>query len=232
MTCSDMNRVDEVPALDTVVFDLDGTLVDTAPDLIAALNFALVATGYPAADPEAVRPLCGDGAAAMLGHSLPHEVDADVIDTALRHFLDHYGENLCRSSKPYDGSEACLENLRRAGLGLAICTNKPLHLARGLIDGLGWGSLFDAVIGGDTLAARKPGPEPLLKAIARCGGRSACFVGDSEVDARCARTAGVPFVAVDFGYGNAAARMARGQVLTSYEQVGAAIEGWGCVYAK
>lgn len=217
--------------LHSVVFDLDGTLVDTAPDLIAALNYALVATGYPSADPQAIRLFCGDGAVAMLRHSLPRDVDALAITTAHRLFLDHYAENLCQASKPYAGSESCLEDLRRAGLSLAVCTNKPFYLARGLIEKLGWGSLFDAIVGGDTLAVRKPRPEPLFEAIARCGGHSACFVGDSEVDAMCAKAAGVPFIAVDFGYSNGATSLAREQVFTSYERIGAAIREWECAYA-
>ncbi len=186
------------------MFDLDGTLVDTSPDLTAALNHSLVGMGRPAVDAATVRHLVGHGARALIerGLALSGGGDEAAVVQALPLFLDYYAAHVADGSKPYRGAGAMLEALAGAGVRLAICTNKPVALSRALIAALGWSERFAANLGGDSLAVRKPDPAPLLAAIAAVGGDpgDAVFVGDSIVDVTTARAAGVPVVAVSFGF--------------------------------
>lgn len=186
------------------MFDLDGTLVDTSPDLTAALNHSLVGMGRPAVDAATVRHLVGHGARALIerGLALSGGGDEAAVAQALPLFLDYYAAHVADGSKPYRGAGAMLEALAGAGVRLAICTNKPVALSRALIAALGWSERFAANLGGDSLAVRKPDPAPLLAAIAAVGGDpgDAVFVGDSIVDVATARAAGVPVVAVSFGF--------------------------------
>jgi phosphoglycolate phosphatase len=187
---------------DVVAFDLDGTLADTAADLAAALNHALRRLGRPEVPAADVRHLVGHGARALLRRGLAASGDASesLVEAGFPIFIDYYSANICRGTRPYPGVEAALDALREAGAKLAVCTNKAERLTGLLLDALGWKGRFDAVVGGDTLAARKPDPAPLLEAVARAGGGSAAFVGDSIIDAETARAAGLPFVAVSFGF--------------------------------
>ncbi len=187
---------------DVVAFDLDGTLADTAPDLAAALNHALDRLGRPAVEPASVRYLVGHGARALLRRGLATSGAADeaLIEEGFSHFIDHYAANICAGTTCYPGLEPVLDQLKTLGVRTAICTNKPERLTHLLLDALGWTARFDAVVAGDTLPVRKPDPAPLHEAIARAGGGRAAFVGDSITDADTARAAGVPFVAVSFGF--------------------------------
>ncbi len=187
---------------DVVVFDLDGTLADTAPDLAAALNHALDRLGRPQVDREEVRHLIGHGARALLRKGLARSGDSSesLVEQGYPHFIDYYAANVCVGTRAYHGLDAALAALRDGGVRLAICTNKPERLTHLLVDAIGWHGRFDAIVGGDTLAVRKPDPAPLAAAIARAGGGRAVFVGDSIVDADTARAARVPFVAVSFGF--------------------------------
>jgi len=191
---------------ETVVFDLDGTLVDTAPDLTAALNVALAAVGRAAVDPAAVRHLVGHGARALIerGLALSGGGGADVVDRALRVFLDHYAAHIADGSLPYPGAAAALDALAAAGVTLAICTNKPVALSRALIAALGWTGRFAANLGGDSLAVRKPDAAHLLATIAAAGGRVAAtvYVGDTAVDVAAARAANVRVIVAGFGFGD------------------------------
>jgi phosphoglycolate phosphatase len=187
---------------DVVVFDLDGTLADTAADLAAALNHALAGLGRPEVPAEKVRHLVGHGARALLRRGLAASGDASeaLVEEGFPLFIDYYAANICRGTRPYPDVETALEALHRAGAKLAVCTNKVERLTHSLLDALGWRERFDAVVGGDTLPVRKPDPAPVLEAVARAGGGRAAFVGDSITDADTARAAGVPFVAVSFGF--------------------------------
>lgn len=186
----------------TVAFDLDGTLVDTAPDLTAALNHALAALGRPPVPSESVRYMVGHGARALLTKGLAATGGGDeaLVEAGFPIFLDHYAAHIADGSRPYAGLEAALDALAADGVALAVCTNKLEGLAHALLDALGWGERFAAVIGGDTLPVRKPDPAPLLEAIARGGGGPAAYVGDSITDTLTAKAAGVPCVAVTFGF--------------------------------
>jgi len=187
---------------DVVAFDLDGTLADTALDLAAALNHALRGLGRPEVPPERVRHLVGQGARALLRRGLATggEAPEALVEEGFPLFIDYYAANVCRWTRPYEGAEAALDRLAAEGAKLALCTNKPERLTRLLLGALGWNGRFAAIVGGDTLAVRKPDPAPLHAAIAGAGGGTAAFVGDSIIDADTARAAGIPFVAVSFGF--------------------------------
>lgn len=187
---------------DIVAFDLDGTLADTAADLAAALNHALESLGRPRLPLEVVRLMVGHGTRALLqkGLAATGASDEAMMKRGLPILLEHYEANICRSTTAYPYANETLDALNDRGIRTAICTNKPEHLARLLIDGLGWGGKFAAIIGGDTLTVAKPDPAMLHEAIARCGGGRALYVGDSITDADTAKAASVPFVAVSFGF--------------------------------
>lgn len=188
-----------------VIFDLDGTLVDTAPDLVATLNLILSREGLPPVDFEAARNFVGGGARLMVergvaaaGRTLP----TAAIDGYTRDFVDHYTVHLADTSKPFPGVEAALATLAERGYRFAVCTNKLEGLSVRLLDALGLSKWFSAICGADTFGISKPDPEILRRTIARAGalGNRAVMVGDSLMDIATARAVGVPVIAVDFGY--------------------------------
>lgn len=188
--------------LDTIVFDLDGTLVDTAGDLTASLNHALAALGRPPVPPDSVRAMVGQGARKLLerGLAASGDVTAELVEAGVAPFLNHYGANIAVHSRPFEAVEPVLDRLSDEGWRLAICTNKPEMLARQLVEALGWAGRFGALLGADSRPWRKPDPRHLLDTVAEAGGRQALFVGDSRTDALTALAAGVPLVLVGFGY--------------------------------
>lgn len=185
-----------------VIFDLDGTLVDTAPDLAAALNRLLGEQGRPALAPDAIRAMIGDGVAKLVergfasGGGWPDEPKALV-----RRFLDIYEVGLVDRSRPFPDVSAVLQRLADAQLRLGICTNKPDHATERLLSGLGLRRYFTAVAGGDG-PVRKPEPGHLLRVIDQLGAtrEGALMVGDSANDVAAARAAGIPVIVVSFGY--------------------------------
>jgi phosphoglycolate phosphatase len=195
-----------VPAVPpTLVFDLDGTLVDTAPDLIAAANHVLQAEGLATVAAEEVRDQISFGARAMIAKGLAIRRAARTtgeVDRLLVDFLAHYEANIARHSRPFPHVLDVLRAARDRGSRLAVCTNKREGLSRLLLGELGMLDLFDAVAGRDTFAVHKPHPEHLLGAIRLAGGDAAhaIMVGDSDTDISTARAANVPSIAVTFGY--------------------------------
>jgi phosphoglycolate phosphatase len=188
-----------------VVFDLDGTLIDTAPDLITTLNVIFAREGVPQVEYTHARSMVGGGARLLIergletsGRSLP----AAEIDRLVREFIEHYAAHIADHSRPFPGSEAALNELQTEGCRLAVCTNKLEWLSVRLLSLLGLADCFSAICGADTFGTAKPNPAILLGSIARAGGHPgrALMVGDSLTDIATARAAAVPVVAVDFGY--------------------------------
>ncbi|MDB5693804.1 MAG: phosphoglycolate phosphatase [Alphaproteobacteria bacterium] len=213
---------------DVVAFDLDGTLADTGPDLAAALNHALARLGRPEVPVESVRHLVGHGARALLrrGLAVTGEAPESLVEAGFPLFIDYYRDHICIGTRVYDGIEPALDALAARGVRLALCTNKAEMLTFALLDALGWRGRFDAVVGGDTLAVRKPDPAPLLEAVAGAGGGRAAFVGDSITDADTARAASLPFVAVSFGFSDRPVeKLGADAVIDDYRQLSAALAG-------
>ena len=186
----------------TIVFDLDGTLADTAPDLTQALNHALEQLGHTPVPAAKVRHMVGHGARALLRHGLAASGihDEGEVERGFPTFLDHYETHIADASHAFSGCEAALDRLAADGVALAICTNKLERLARQFVDAIGWDGRFAAIVGGDTAGVAKPDPAPLLLAIDRAGGGPAAFVGDSITDTTTAQRAGLPCVALTFGF--------------------------------
>lgn len=187
----------------TIVFDLDGTLVDTAPDLIDALNTILRCEGLPTVPDNEARALIGHGARRMLESGVARaRRPAGDIDRMYGDFIMHYSGHLTDRSRPYPGVEAALGTLARRGYTLAVCTNKLERLSVQLLMNLGLAERFAAICGQDTFGVQKPHPEALLGTLSRAGGSldRAVMVGDSQTDIATARAAMMPVVAVDFGY--------------------------------
>jgi len=188
-----------------IVFDLDGTLIDTAPDLLDSLNHCLGAGGVAHTDTTAFHQYVGHGGRVMIERAYAAQQKAlavDEHDRLLALFLDHYGANIPGKSRPYPGVPAALDRFGSAGFKLAICTNKTEAFSRKLIGALGMTHHFAAICGADTFAFRKPDPRHLVETIAKAGGERdrAVMVGDSRTDIDTAKAAGIPVVAVDFGY--------------------------------
>ena len=206
----------------TIVFDLDGTLVDTAPDLTNALNDVLTRRGHPAVPPDLIRANVGLGARAMIEEGLRRAQAEDDVDQMLAEFLVHYESNIAAESRPFPGALDALESLASAGALLAICTNKREYLTRALLHALDIETRFQGIAGRDTFAVGKPDPAPLTGVIAAAGGITAraIMVGDSEVDVRTANAAAIPIVFVRFGYGDVPAGLAPDAVIDHFDALG------------
>jgi phosphoglycolate phosphatase len=187
----------------TIVFDLDGTLIDTAPDLIDTLNIVLAQEGLPAIPYATARNMIGGGAKVLIERALAAEGRAaNEIDRLYKAFIAHYAAHIADRSRPFPKLEATLEGLTAAGYRLAVCTNKLEWLSVRLLQTLKLTQHFAAICGRDTFEVQKPDPEIFRRTVLRAGGEPAraIMVGDSKTDIRTARAAKVPVVAVDFGY--------------------------------
>lgn len=192
-----------------ILFDLDGTLVDTAPDLAAATDYALQRAGRPAVGLGAIQQMVGDGARVMVERGFEAtggQPSTEVFEAAIADFYACYEAHLADRSRPFPGVTTCLAELAERGYALAVCTNKLEHFSRSLLDQLGLSNFFAAVVGGDSLPTRKPDPGHLrgtLDKIRERIGRPvdwAAMVGDSANDIDAAKAAGLPCIAVSFGY--------------------------------
>jgi len=184
-----------------VLFDLDGTLVDSAVDLHNALCRILAHEGMPAVPLSAIRPVVSKGARAMLAVAFPDRDEAER-EKLLQPFLDAYAEDVATNSTPFEGIVEVLAAIENAGSRWGIVTNKPYYLARGVVDSMGWKDRCAILVGGDTLARKKPEPDQLFLACHALSVRpgECVYVGDDERDIVAGKRAGMKSVAVLWGY--------------------------------
>ncbi|MGL6182108.1 MAG: HAD-IA family hydrolase [Aestuariivirga sp.] len=188
-----------------VIFDLDGTLVDTAPDLMRATNHVLEAIGRRPITMDEVRVFVGHGARALLTRGLaatgglPENYD---VEPDYRRFVDFYAANIAGGSLPFPGTVALLDRLKAENIAMGVCTNKLEGLSLRLLEELDLLKYFGSVVGPDTIGIAKPDPRPFHESVARLGRKNprAIMIGDSETDIVTARNAGVPVIGVPFGY--------------------------------
>jgi phosphoglycolate phosphatase len=185
-----------------LLFDLDGTLVDSLPDLRAAMNEFLEALGRRPLAADEVRRMVGDGTPALVERGLAATGEAVGVAAAHADFLRLYEAAPTRLSRLYPGVPETLAALRRSGARLAVCTNKPQAATLGVLDGLGIGGYFDAVLGGDAVPFKKPDPRHLMAALDRLGAApgEAAMIGDNENDHAAARAAALPVILMRYGY--------------------------------
>jgi len=189
----------------TLVFDLDGTLVDTAPDLINALNFVLQREGIAPLPLAKARNMIGAGARKLIERGLEvadRTMSVGDIDRLMKDFVAYYGEHIADESRPFDGLETALDELEAQGFGFAVCTNKLEWLSKLLLDKLDLSKRFAAICGADTFGVAKPDPVILQQTLAQAGRplSGAIMVGDAGPDVGVARRAGIPVIGVSFGY--------------------------------
>ena len=213
----------------TVVFDLDGTLVDTAPDLLGGLNHVLEEAGLEPVSLDLVANMIGHGAKAMIDKGLRYrgiEPDDHMLQACFDRFIVYYSEHIADGSRPFDQAETVLDELSAAGALLAVCTNKTQHLTDRLLGALGLTSRFAAILGADSVPAKKPDGDHIVRTVVAAGGdpARAIMVGDSRTDERAARNAGLPFVFVPFGYeAESVEAIGADAVVTHYTQLPLAI---------
>ena len=192
-------------SLKAIIFDLDGTLVDTAPDLMAATNYALSVAGRPGISEAQLRSFVGHGAMDLIKRGLgatgglPDDAEIKQLHGVL---LDYYGKNIAVHSKVFPGVVTLLDEAKANGLKMGVCTNKVEGLSNHLLKEIGLAPYFDAVVGGDTLPVMKPNVAPYNEVARRLGvdSKHSVMFGDSETDIRTAQNVGVPVIAVSFGY--------------------------------
>jgi phosphoglycolate phosphatase len=215
----------------TIVFDLDGTLVDTAPDLINALNFILDREGLPAVPLHSARHMIGAGARRLIERGLELDGRSLGLEDVTRltgDFLDYYAAHIADVSRPFEGLEDALDDLSARGYRFAVCTNKLEWLSKLLLDQLGLSSRFSAICGADTFGVSKPDPAILRQTIARAGGElsSSVMVGDAGPDIGVARRAGIPVICVEFGYTEVPiADLKPDRLINHMRELPAAVEG-------
>ena len=194
----------------TILFDLDGTLVDTAPDLMHAHNHVMKKFGYPTKSTDEIRNLVGQGAGAMLGRSIWGQAkkefgkvqDEEIKKEMVKDFVDFYGKNIVNESKLIDGVKDFLVWSKKKSISMGVCTNKQEHLAVDLLKKIGIYDFFEYVAGGNTFDYCKPDPRHITNMVEIMGGdiRKTIMIGDSENDADAAKSAGVPMILVEDGY--------------------------------
>lgn len=207
-----MTETEAAPRLDgwTIVFDLDGTLVESAPDLLNALNHCIAPYGLQPVLLDDIRTMIGQGAKAMLRAALTrqaYEFDEELIDRLWIVFLSHYRDNIAVDSHAFDGVEDALLALLERGATLSVCTNKTQALSELLLDELRLSRHFAAIVGADAVPDKKPGAGHIFASIDRADGdrSKAIMVGDSRTDEKAARNAGLPFIFTPLGYEAASA---------------------------
>jgi len=209
----------------TIVFDLDGTLVDSAPDLVRALNETMDLEGLPRAKVETARLLVGQGARTMLERYVAqHGVtfSPQRLDELTNELVRFYAADIARETKPFPGVLEALDTLSALGAKFAVCTNKRTALSVQLLDALGMTDRFSAIVGADAVTEKKPHPEHYRAAVTRAGGtvRRSVMIGDTVADVAAARAAGAPVAVVSFGYCDIGAeRLGADVLLNQYSEL-------------
>ncbi len=209
----------------TIVYDLDGTLADTAGDLMAALNAVLGREGLAPLPVANGRSMVGGGARALIQRGFAvsgQTIDPQKLEALFGDFLAHYNAHIADLTRLYPGVETALAAFARTGWRQAVCTNKIEGSAKLLMNRLGVAERFAFICGQDTFGVSKPDPTPLIKTIAACGGKSerAIMVGDSATDIKTARAAGLPVIAVDYGYTDApVAELGPDRVISHFDEL-------------
>ena len=213
----------------TIVFDLDGTLIDTAPDLVDTLNTVFARQGWPPVPYATARNQIGGGARAMIERGIAAEgvaVAPQKLDQLFADFIAHYSEHIADRSLPFPGVTDALDVLASGGCRFAVCTNKLERLSVKLLTQLKLADRFAAICGQDTFGIQKPDPDVLRRTIAAAGGSAphAIMIGDSATDIRTARAAGIPVIAVDFGYSDRpVSECGPDRIISDYAELPAAI---------
>ena len=194
----------------TILFDLDGTLIDTAPDLMGAHNHVMKKFGYPTKSTDEIRNLVGKGAGAMIGRSIWGQAkkefgkvnDESIKKEMVKEFLDFYGKNILNESTLIKGVKDFLIWSRKEKISMAVCTNKPEHLAIDLLKKININKYFEYVAGSNTFSFCKPDPRHLTSVIEILDGdiKKSLMIGDSETDAEAAKNAGIPMILLEDGY--------------------------------
>jgi phosphoglycolate phosphatase len=220
-----------------LVFDLDGTLIDTAGDLVGTLNEILAGEHIPPLPLATARPMLGAGARALIERGLSaagRSVPPARLEEMFIAFLARYEAHIADESRPFPGVEAALDKLEAAGWTFAVCTNKLEHPSIHLLTELGLAARFSAICGQNTFAFCKPDPRALLSTIQRAGGdpQRAIMVGDSKTDIVTAQAARVPVIAVDFGYTDRhVSEFAPDRVISHFDQLWDSVESLAVVGA-
>lgn len=207
---------------DFIGFDLDGTLIDSSPDLHAALDYALGQMGRPVPTQEQVEKMMGKGIRRLMEQSLEVTggINQELMIKGFPLMLAYYKKHVLVHTRPYKGVEEILKTLQGYGLKLLIYTNKPECLARPIIHQLGWNHYFSTIIGGDSFSVRKPDPTPLLDAIKSMGGGRTAFIGDSITDVQTGHNGHLPVILVSFGYSDLpATSLGADRVIDNYQEL-------------
>jgi len=213
----------------TIIFDLDGTLIDTAPDLVDTLNVIFEREGLPQVPYAIARCLIGGGARMMLARGIAAEgiaVAPEKLERLFADFIAHYNKHVADRSRPFPGLTEALDALAAGGLRFAVCTNKLERLSVLLLKTLNLADRFAAICGQDTFGVQKPDPEVLRRTVEAAGGSlpHSIMIGDSATDIRAARAAGIPVIAVDFGYSERpVSEFAPDRIISHFEQLPAVI---------
>ncbi len=216
-----------------LVFDLDGTLIDSAPDLHAALNRVLAESGRPAIHIDEVKQIAGDGAAKLVERGFERTgapLAAEALPHLVKRFIRHYESAPAAFTRPFPCVPETLASLRRHGARLGICTSKPERLSLEILDALGLAPLFDGVAGGDSEPVRKPAAGHFHATLRRmgCEGEPAVMIGDSRNDVAVARNAGAPVILVDWGYTTVPAReLGADRIISRFADLPAALRALG-----
>ena len=215
----------------TLCFDLDGTLVNTAPDLFNALDHSLEQFGHPKPDHTPIRPIIGQGAKAMQKKALAQFANtppsSEELNEMWQTMIDHYAANIAEESHPYEGVIAVLKALKSAGHRTAICTNKPMFLTEPLLNTLNMTQHFDVITSADSYPFKKPDPRTLWETIKKAGGtpEHALMIGDSKTDIDTARNANIPVIGVTFGYTETPIdALAPDKIMSNYQELPELIE--------